>query len=427
MEWKEFQELVKLIIPSSYSGSISFKYEDEEIVCKIGDKNFVYSHREYNETFSRFSRYTNGSTYIYNKDEIEILIDFPTNKFNFRFQDEGINISNDTIKYSIQSPSPELILAFLSSIAKDEIKYYRRLMPSRFLIQRYSENENTNISLFDMLIKSMRISASLKIVSYESVTIDELKKHANSFLFNLSYNTGAVLKLVLNTSDLSYDRSRVIRNHRLPINEIETPKLFYNSELTEQYNLALSSNDSFIQFISYYHVMEYFFDEVYNGALISSVRDILQHPGFSYKKTKEISKIIDVVQRKIRVTREGFQGSELEALELTIKTFISVEELKTALFDYDPKLINYYKTHKVSFSDGDPIDLDEPLNEKLPKKIAARIYKTRNSLVHSKSNNTRIKERGIYHPFADENELMNEIPLMQIIAENIITKSAEEI
>lgn len=64
----------------------------------------MYSHREYNETFSRFSRYTNGSTYIYNKDEIEILIDFPTNKFNFRFQDEGINISNDTIKYSIQSP-----------------------------------------------------------------------------------------------------------------------------------------------------------------------------------------------------------------------------------------------------------------------------------------------------------------------------------
>ena len=54
MEWKEFQELVKLIIPSSYSGSISFKYEDEEIVCKIGDKNFVYSHREYNETSQGF-------------------------------------------------------------------------------------------------------------------------------------------------------------------------------------------------------------------------------------------------------------------------------------------------------------------------------------------------------------------------------------
>ena len=39
----------------------------------------------------------------------------------------------------------------------------------------------------------------------------------------------------------------------------------------------------------------------------------------SYKKTKEISKIIDVDTEKIRVTREGFQGSELEALELTIK------------------------------------------------------------------------------------------------------------
>ena len=63
----------------------------------------------------------------------------------------------------------------------------------------------------------------------------------------------------------------------------------------------------------------------------------------------------------------------------------------------------------------------------LPKKIAARIYKTRNALVHHKSNTARLKERGIYHPFKDEAELSNEIPLMRFVAEAIIIKTATEI
>ena len=161
--------------------------------------------------------------------------------------------------------------------------------------------------------------------------------------------------------------------------------------------------------------------------MISSVKEILLHPGFSAKKPKDISKIINVVQQKTKIAKEGFQGSELEALELTIKAFISTEELLANLCEYDPALIGYYKTHEVSFSNGDTVNFEDVLNEKLPKKIAARIYKTRNSLVHSKSNNTRVKDRGIYHPFSDEKELAKEIPLMKLIAEAIIIKSAEEI
>lgn len=375
---------------------------------------------------SKFSLYVNGSTYIFNQNEIEILLDPLDPRFGLRFQDEGISVSNESISYRIQPPSPELTLAFLSSISRDEIRDYRRPVPMRLWMQRYSERENADVSLFDILIRVTRASLSLKIVSSESISIEKLKKHANAFLFNLSYNTGITFKLIFNIADLSFDRSRVARRRRLRPEEIETPKLFYNTELTERYNLALSSNDSFIQFISYYHIMEYFYDDVYNEALISSVKEILQHPGFSSRKPKDISKIIDLVQKKTRVAREEFQGSELEALELTIKAFTTIEELRSALSEFDPTLINYYKTHEVSFSNGDTIDLNDLLNEKLPKKIAARIYKTRNSLVHSKSNNTRVKERGIYHPFTDENELTNEIPLMRIIAESIIIKSAEQ-
>jgi len=57
-------------------------------------------------------------------------------------------------------------------------------------------------------------------------------------------------------------------------------------------------------------------------------------------------------------------------------------------------------------------------------KIANRIYKTRNALVHSKSNDYIAKERGIYKPFKNNKELSKEIPLMRYISEAIIIKSA---
>ena len=148
---------------------------------------------------------------------------------------------------------------------------------------------------------------------------------------------------------------------------------------------------------------------------------------FHLENPKEINKLIDLIRRKTRATRDEFQGTELEALELTIKAFVSLEQLRNDLDDYNSSLVDYYSLHEVSFSNGDTIDLNDFGNEKLPKKIAARIYKTRNALVHHKSNTARVKERGIYHPFNDEHELSQEMPLMRLIAEEIIIQSAKEI
>ena len=427
MDWSEFQDLVQILFSRPSYESLSIETEDEKITVIIGETTIIYSHQEFTELLLGISSYTNGTTFIYKNNEIEILLNPLDPRYNSRLVDDGIVLSAESISYSIQTPSDEMILAFLASIPKEKIRDYRRPVPTHFLLQRLSVDDAANISLFDILIRFTRASLSLKVVSNDSVSAEYLKLHANSFLFSLAYNTGTTFKLISDISDLSFGRGRTARRRRLNPSEIEPPKLFYNNELIEHYNLALSSDDSFIQFISYYHIMEYFFDDVYSDALISSVKDVLQHPGFSSKKNKEIIKLIDVIQKKTKVTKEEFLGSELEALELTLKRYVSMDELKLSLSEYDSSLINYYRTHEVSFSKGDAIDLGDTANEKLPKKIAARIYKTRNSLVHNKSNNTRVKDRGIYHPFSDEKELMNEIPLMRIIAEWVIIKSARPI
>ncbi len=425
MDWVSFQKAIEILLPRS--SNLNFVFEADKIRYSIEEATYTYSLQEFNDTISNLPSYCQTPTYIYKANELEILIDPLEPRAGARFQDENLNLADDTIAYKIAPPSPELILTILSSVPEEEIKNFRRMLPSRFFLQRYSGNEVSNVNLFDLILRAMRVSLSLKLSSTIPMPFERFQKYVNSFLFNLSYNTSIVFKHVHDISEISFERGRASPRRFLRAEEMETPQLFYTNELTEQYNLAQSSNDPFIKFISYYHIMEYFFDDVYNGALIASVKEVLLHPGFSAKKPKEINKIIDIVRRKTKIAKEEFQGTELEALELTIKTFVTMEQLRINLNEYEPSLITYYKTHEVSFSNGDSIDLNDFANEKLSKKIAARIYKTRNSLVHSKSNSARIKERGIYRPFTDDKELSREIPLMKLIAEEIIIKSAEEI
>lgn len=190
--------------------------------------------------------------------------------------------------------------------------------------------------------------------------------------------------------------------------------------------MALSSNDPFIEFLCYYHVMEHFFDEVYKEDIIKNVQDYITSPKFSVKRKKDVVKLIENIQKKTLSSKQEYRVNEEEALALTMKKYVpNLSELKESVDEIDSSLISYYKNHQVIFSKGDGIDLEDTSNEKVYKKIAARVYKTRNAIVHSKSNDLKSKEKGIYIPFKDEKELAREIPLMKIIAELIIIGSSE--
>ena len=209
-------------------------------------------------------------------------------------------------------------------------------------------------------------------------------------------------------------------------NEIEFPKLIYSQDLVEQYQMAVASNDPFMKFIGYYHIIEHFYDDVYSDEIINNVKEIIQNPGFSSKRKKDLIKIIDLVKKKTRQGREEYIGTESEALELTLKKYINIHSLIDELNNIDESLVSYYAHNQVSFSKGDTFDLKDIQNQSLYKKIAARIYKTRNSIVHCKSNENRLNERGIYQPFKNNQELHKEIPLMRCIAELIIIKTAKD-
>lgn len=423
MEWAYFQQIVTLLL-----GRMAvFQVLDDRIEFTIETETFIYFREEFDSTIAHLKMYRYTPTQCYSPREYEVFVEPVEPRYGYRIIDEPIEISDDSSAYRLGSPSDELVLAFLSGIPSDSVRNYRRILSSRIINVRTLRNDAGEIHLLDLIKKVTKISLSLKISLSEGVSAETMLNRATSFLFSVAYNTDTAVKIIHSVNELEFERGHFSSRHSTNLRNLESPKLFYNHELIEQYNLSLTSEDPFIKFIGYYHILEYFFDAVYTDELINSVKDIILHPGFSTKKPKEINKIIDTVRKKTRANQDAFQGTELEALELTIKRFVSLEQLHEDLANYRPDLIAYYKSHEISFSNGDAIDLDNYTSDKLPKKIAARIYKTRNALVHHKSNTARLKERGIYHPFKDEAELSNEIPLMRFVAEAIIIKTATEI
>lgn len=212
-----------------------------------------------------------------------------------------------------------------------------------------------------------------------------------------------------------------IRNNSLE--EFDPPRRIYNEDLTRHYLLAISNESPNIQFLSYYHIMEYYFEDVFNNELIEQVKNKISGPNFSYKKKQDVQDLVKHIKNKLQIKSSTSTINESEALKLVVKKYVDFESLKDEINSYDENLIEYYKSNKVFFSDGSTFNLNsESENEKLIKEISNRIYATRCALVHSKDG---FKEK--YIPFKDEPILMKEIPLMRFIAEMIIIHHSKEL
>ncbi|MFH8991999.1 hypothetical protein [Streptomyces sp. NPDC017940] len=115
--------------------------------------------------------------------------------------------------------------------------------------------------------------------------------------------------------------------------------------------------------------------------------------------------------------REEGGVNEQRALELVLERFVDISRLVAELNTYDGTLINYYKANGVPFAGANKVDLTVANEETVRTSMAKRIYKVRNALVHAKEG-----DLPKYAPFAHDDELSQEVPLMRFISEQIIIK-----
>ncbi|MFR2892475.1 hypothetical protein [Peptoniphilus grossensis] len=422
MEWDEFIDKVKFIL-RRFNKEFNIDYSEDSISYIVGEKSFEFSKSDYNNISNDAMKSDLSQFTVSNNNSYEVII-YQTNKmirrllpykFEERIISTNIKDSMNNIEYKFQEISDVMVWNIIKEIDLESLKRTFMIFPPRL---REDEGEN----FFNLLRVCFRNPYSL-IVSYnKDIDKNKLNDYINSFLFNFCYNYGYSFRIMNSLDELLNIRYRN-KNSSYKSEELDAPRLLYKQDLTEQYHMAVSSEDPFVQFIGFYHIMEYFYEEIYKEGVVNNVKEILLDPGFSTKRKKDIMKLVDLINKK---RTESTVGSELEALELTLRKYIDIEKIIEKLNEIDKDIIEYYKNNKVNFSNGDAIDL---IGDKkhIFKKLANRVYKTRNSLVHSKSNEVRSNERGIYKPFKGSKALLKEIPLLKVISEEIIIKSASEL
>ncbi len=399
---------------------IEYYFEQDKII------KFTYNKKQFDIDYKNIKE--GNELKISNEKYNEVPISFKSDYFPFMIRYERIKgreykDTENHLTYKINTPSKQFWLKIIELKIKpsNPIMMLRRpLFDRNFEIKEQIEEKN----IFELLETIYRNFITLQIYSMDSYSEKEFSEFTDAFIFNFNYNTDIGIRQIYDIENIN-ERRRNNRFRNESIENIPTPKKIYKKELVEQYNMASITEEPFIKYLCYYHILEHYYEAVHKEELIKTVKERIAYPGFSIKKDSEILKLIDIIKQKIKHDRESFDGSELEALELVMKKYIQIDTLKDEIKKIDTSLLDYYNTEKVKFSGGIPINFNDTDN--LYKNIAKRIYFTRNALVHYKADNLTKKERGIYHPFKDRKELLKEIPLIRILAENVIINDADMI
>lgn len=268
------------------------------------------------------------------------------------------------------------------------------------------------------LLESVASYLSLKISSTSPKPDAKWESFRDALLFHLGYNLD--LSLVPHRYvDEILRPSRISTLRRSSAKDLDPPRRQYNSDLVYHYQLGVSAESPMLEYLSYYHVAEHWFENVFQEDLVKQTQNQITSPDFSYKRKKDIQKLIRSISKAVQVQNEEVVINEQTALRLTLERFVDLDRLVVELNQFDPELVQRYKRTAVSFSEGDRVNLDDSDQGAIYSALARRLYKTRNSLVHSKDG---AKNRFI--PFAHDAELLPELPLIRFIAEQIISASS---
>lgn len=255
---------------------------------------------------------------------------------------------------------------------------------------------------------------SLKLSSPTSTPVERFKGYTASFLFHIAYNLDLAYVPQRFFEEITR-RGRISRMRRTRPDDLDAPRRAYNDDLVNQYVLAISTDSPTVQFLSHYHVIEHYFESVYNDDLLEQVKMEMTRPDFSYKRKRDIARLVKTIKKSLQVRLETISFSEGDALQLCLARFVDVGELVKRLEDYSTDHLEYYEGNQVPFSKGTKVAFSSGSDERICADLAKRIYATRCSLVHNKDG-----DKARYTPFRDEKALVKEIPLLRFIAEMVI-------
>lgn len=252
---------------------------------------------------------------------------------------------------------------------------------------------------------------------WDEASLKKSKEMIESCLFELTYLKEIALDLK-NKWPISFSERRRERpfrpEHRQVGDEFPLKGVRYDSNVTRFYQRAVSTDDAYTSFISFYHILEYFFISVSDAKLYNRLERIVNDPAFSARR-KQLDRIITSVDEHSR------ESDETEMLKGVLAEFLVEDDLLDFLQRYEAHLEAKLYTEKANCFGYEL--------EKMPLKpghifgpIAKRIKTIRNALVHSSD---RYERKDRYVPGEEASRMLTrELPLLRFLAEKVIIATA---
>ncbi|WP_436788593.1 hypothetical protein [Yinghuangia sp. YIM S10712] len=335
------------------------------------------------------------------------------------YDDKGISTHGENaVTYHVGSTSREYTAHLLCHLAENpDVVRTPRWANTRNRMITYRPGNRRNetlkplepICLLDAVAEEWR-ATTLRMTCQRPGT--DFTVLANSFLFHVAYNTDEAARLGIHPMFLTRGIQRI---RRTKSNAIDAPRQTYDHDLIHHYLMGVAAEIPLLEYLAYYHIAEHFFEKIFNDDLVEQVRKGITDPSFSVRRARDIQSLIKIVTKAQRQVREEGGVNELRALELVLAKFVDFGRLCADLDAWDLNLVKHYRDSGVSFADANRVDLRNPDKSDLAKSLAQRIYRVRNSLVHAKEG-----QLPKYAPFAHDDDLAVEIPLMRFTAEQIV-------
>lgn len=252
---------------------------------------------------------------------------------------------------------------------------------------------------------------------WDDASIKVSKDMIESCLFELTYLQDVALDLKSKwpMSLSERRRERPFRSENRQVGDAFSFKgMRYDSNVTRFYQRAVSADDAYTSFISFYHILEYFFISVSDAKLYSRLERVVNDPAFSARR-KQLDRIITSVDEHSR------ESDETEMLKGVISEFVEEDDLLDFLQKYESQLERKLYTEKTNCF-GYEIEKMTFKSGHIFGPVAKRIKTIRNALVHSSDRYER-KER--YVPGEEASRMLTrELPVLRFLAEKVIIATA---
>ncbi|MBW2034069.1 MAG: hypothetical protein JRI94_10840 [Deltaproteobacteria bacterium] len=320
--------------------------------------------------------------------------------------------------YVFGERSEENLFCEISTATNLFVNYFRfdeafsRIAVDRLRRPLYRGNREGAMDMYEVIYRPITI----RLFNINSATIEAAIRKSTpileSCLFGLSYLKGITL-ILEEEWQRRQPRVRPFQfGERFDGFELPLPRVNFNSDTIRFYQRGMSTDDPFIQCLSFYQVLEYYFVSISEEQLYNKLSQRINDLKFS-TSPKNLDRLIQDTLTHKRET------DETEMLKYVIFRFVDENEIVEFIKAYEEYLSeNLYTKKRTIFGESVEVRLNPG---HVIGNLAKRIKIIRNALVHSSD---RYERQQRYIPTSgSEKMIRKEIPLLRFLAEKVITGS----